>query len=728
MDDPFGGAAKPAPAGGKPAAVPITPIIEPLVIQQLRDSNPTTPQELMVAIEATLQFGRPDETKRYLARLLAAKPPEDDLVALSQQVGSALFFRLSKEPAVQPEGKQLADRVFAATDKLLRDPGRINSYIAQLSDPSLDVRSFALSKLSQSGTHVVTPMLRVMADAAREKEHYYLRAALAQMGAATEGPMLGALEAPNDYLKAQVILVLGRMGSRKATMHLVRPAIDLSVPAGVREAAVAALTKIVGPIPDRPEAERYLAGEIKSLLGGRVPFHADENGQVEVWSWDDTQREVTSRKTSPTDLGVVLAARLAADLHALKPDNHAAQRLHLMTALEVAQVAAGLGQPVPTAAGTAGGLAAQAGPQVMNQVLADAIQLGRIPAAIAAARVLGQIGDPSLLTSAGPQDSPLALAMRHPDRRIRQSAALAVLQLKPTQSFPGASHVLETLGFALATTGADRILVAHPRSSDAQSLVGFMNELGYEGDAANTGRKLAELAFASPDYDFILISDAIDSPPVKELVQWLRRDYRTARIPIGVMAAGDNLYPLRYGLEDDALTTVFPRLHSTEVAQYEVDKLHAIAGRNRVSRDERLAMAAASLDALASLAQSPAGYTLLNVLRQEPAVISALNVPAIADKAAHVLGQFGTPNNQTALVEYASQNTRPILTRQAALAALSAAVKSRGLNLTQQQIRTQFDRYNASATLDQPTQEVLSGILDVIEAPTAAKETAVSKN
>ncbi|MDX1945102.1 MAG: HEAT repeat domain-containing protein [Pirellulaceae bacterium] len=726
--DPFGaGGPKPA-AGPKPGAAPIAPLEDPLVIKQLRESNPTTPQQLLVAAEATLQFGRPDETKRYLAQLLAAKPPEDDLAALPRQVGSALLIRLAKEPAVQPEGRQVADLVFSAADKQLRDPGRINAYIGQLSDADLGARSLALSRLAESGPHVVTPMLRALADSAREKEHYYLRAALAQMGTSVEGPLLGALEVPNDYLRAQVILILGRMGSRKAMPLLVRPAVDPATPAGVREAAVAALTKISGPIPSRADAERYLAGEIKSLLGGRVPYDLDENGQLEMWSWDDKNREVVSRLLSPADAGTLLAARLADDLFALKSDNQAAQRLRLMTALEVAQVAAGLAQPLPLADGTAGALAVQAGPLVMNAVLADAIQLGRIPAIIASAQVLGQIGDESILTSAGPQESPLALALRHIDRRVRFTAAMAVLRLQPTRPFPGASRVMDALGLTLATTGSDRILAAHPRAGDAQSLVGFMNELGYEGDVAYTGRKLADIAFATPDTQFILISDAIDSPPVKELVQWLRRDYRTASIPIGVMATSQNLDPITYALEDDRLTTVFPRLHSTEVAQYEVDKLLALAGRNRVPRDERLAMATAALDALAVLAQSREGYVLFDILRHEPAIISALNVPVLADQAAYVLGKLGTPTSQTALVDFASQNTRPILSRQAAVTAFDAAVKQRGLNLTQAQIRTQYDRYNASETLDKPTQDVLGALLDAIEAPTAAQETAVSKN
>jgi hypothetical protein len=273
----------------------------------------------------------------------------------------------------------------------------------------------------------------------------------------------------------------------------------------------------------------------------------------------------------------------------------------------------------------------------------------------------------------------------------------------------------------VTTSGADRALVAHPRSSDAQTLVGYLNELGYEGYAAHTGRKLVELALADGDYDFLIVSDAIDGPPLKEVVQWLRRDYRTAGRPIGVMARGDDLFRLRTNFADDPLTLVFPRLSSTETAAVEVDRLIDLAGRNRITRDERLAMATAALAALAELAKSPAALTLFDLRRHEPALAAALANPVLTQPAARVLGILGTPKSQTALVDFASQNTRPLASRQAAAAAFDSAVKTRGLNLTQAQIKTQYDRYNASATLDTPTQQVLGAILDSIEAPAIAR-------
>src|SRR5204863_2104162 len=113
-------------------------------------------------------------------------------------------------------------------------------------------------------------------------------------------------------------------------------------------------------------------------------------------------------------------------------------------------------------------------------------------------------------------------------------------------------------------------------------------------------------------------------PPVEELVQWLRRDFRTTRQPIGVMARGERFETLREAFANDPFVTVFPRIHSVDVAAVEVAKLRAIAGRNLVGRDERLTQARNALVALALLARNPATFAQYDLLKQEPTIISAL--------------------------------------------------------------------------------------------------------
>jgi hypothetical protein len=455
----------------------------------------------------------------------------------------------------------------------------------------------------------------------------------------------------------------------------------------------------------------------------------DPDGLVEMWSWDEAARAVVSRKLPSGDAALLLASRLAADRAALEPSSPDAQRMHLVTTLELAKVLGGLDQPVQIPADSPAGRALQGvSTETLNAVMADAIKLGRIPPILAAAEVLAQAGDANVLTSAGPSESPLALALRHPDRRVRRTAALSILKLKPQVAFPGISRTLEPLAQVIRTTGASRVLIGHPRGEEAQTLVGFMNDLGLEGDVAYTGRRLAELATTGPDFEIILISDAIDGPPVAELVQWLRKDYRTAGIPIGVMATTEALYDLRYAFVNDPLTAVFPRLHSSEVARGEVEKVVALAGRNYISVTERTRQAQEALAAFAEIAARRDARSLWDILRHEPALIAALDNPALSGGTSAVLARLGTPKSQTALIDFASQTSRSIAERETAAAAFAASVKTHGLNLAQEQILLQFDRYNGSERQPPESQAVLSGLLDAIEAPTAATGDAVSQS
>src|SRR5262245_54534390 len=632
QEDPFGGAApKPGAAAPAPGARPVAPPDatkrEPLVIEMLRARNATTPEQLLSAAQSALQFGRAEECKRYLAKLIDARPADDALAPLTARYGDFLF-QLSRTADVQPEGRQVAELVQSAAQRTSQDSNKIAALIAQLSDQRPAAGQEALGRLVLAGTHVVNPMLHALADAGRVAEHANIRTALVQLRAVTELPLIGALDAPNEALKMQVVAVLGRMQSSRAAMYLVRPALDPKAPAELRQLAAAALQRISGATPDLYDGEKYLTREIDRLLLGDLPISHDVDDRVQLWTWDAAKQEVVPVTVFRRDAGLLLASRIANDLYALRPSDPGALQRMLLLGLEYAKTVSGLDQPLPTAPGTAGAAAIAAGPQIVNSVLAAALAQGRIAAAIAAAEVLAHCGDASVL-HAQSGASPLADAMRSSDRRVRLAATLAAVRLDPGGSFPGARRVSETLGWFLGTSGSTFVLVGHPRGEEAQTLVGYMNALGYEGEGAYLGRAVVERALANPDYEFILIADSIDMPPVEELVQWLRRDFRTARLPIGVMARSERFEGLREKLADDAFTTVFPRIHSVEVATNEVQKLTATAGRNLVPRDERLAQARAALAALAVLTKNPINFAPYDLLRLEPTLIRALNNPSL---------------------------------------------------------------------------------------------------
>lgn len=688
---------------------------DPLVLRHLRESNPTTPEQLLNAAEITLNFESFAECKSFLKKFLEAKPDDATMAGIAARRGSEILFRLAGRKEVQPEGKQVAFAVLTAADKVVKDPARITALINQLGDADLGKRTIAANDLAQAGVNAVVPLIAALGDPTHGKDLVAIQSELVRLKIVSEGPLVASLDSSDEVQKINVIRTLGYLHSKQAVPFLVRPAVDSKSSAEVRAAAADALQRIVNTVPTAAEAERFLDRRLKAFLAAADVLSQDLEDVAEIWTWDAAAKGPAPLILPKSDANLMQATRLAEALYAIAPKNEYL-RLRVMTRLELDKILGGLAKPLKRGPGSAFELAVQAGEDQLNELLGEAVKQNRLPAAQAACEVLGEIGHSRLLQAPAGRESPLSQLLMHPDHRLRFAAAMAIVKLNPTVSFPGSSRLTDTLAYYAATSGSRRVLIGHPRADDGQTLVGFMNEFNYEAEAAYIGKSLLQIAVASPDYDFILISGAIDGPQVTELVQLLRKDFRTARLPIGVMARGERLDLLKDVFENDTLTTVFPRIHDSEMAGFEVSRLVALAGRNLMTPDERVEQAASALDALAFLAKRTESQPVYDLIRHEASVIKALTAPGLSAEAAKVLGLLATPKCQTALVDFISQHARPIEDRQAAAAAFDEAVALRGTLLTKAQILLQYERYNGSATLDKQTQAVLGHVLDTLES------------
>jgi DNA-directed RNA polymerase subunit K/omega len=741
--DPFGdGEAQPAAADPKKGTGEAAKLLQPesAVILQLRESDPKTADQLIRAASAVLDFGRPDECKRYLEKFVAGKFPEADLVDLPGKYGTSFFLELAANPKLQPEGKQVSDQVLLAARKFAENPARLAELVRTLNDSNPEAVAAALTRLDQAGPALVGPMLAALADPSRAAEHPKLYAAMVELRATVEAPLVGVLAAAPEPQRIVAANVLGLIESRHAARHLLAPAHAPSTSPAFRAAARRALQKIMGAVPQQHDAEGYLFRQLTQIREGEHPFEVDADNNTVIWQWDAAKSAPASRTLALEDAIRQLCARMATDLYTIRPDHAEYQRLRLLHHLEFAKAMSGVANPLPAAATT---IAKEAGPAMVAEVLAMAMNQKLHGAAIAAAEILGEIGNEQLLASDGP--GVLSTALTHADRRVRLAAALAIVKLNPQRSFPGASHIVEILGEAVRTAGVNRVLVVDSRLEYGQTIAGLLADQGYYGEIAVGSKQAFRQATSGPDYEMILISDALDLPVV-EMVQLFRRDRRTALIPIGVMVgvdSADNLPKLLhddfraplYGYRDpigkvrertlesvttslkfDRRTLVAPRPHSSESTAFLAQQVRKLGGRELTSREERQFAGKAALAAFQTLASNPETFNRYGVLREEASLIAALNSPGLSVVAAEVLGLLATPKAQTALVDVCSQPARPLADRQAALAAFQAAINRRGIMLTQQQILLQYDRYNESETLDKPTQEILGAVLDTLES------------
>ena len=698
-----------------PSLDPASPA-DPLV-EAIRETRPTTPAELLRAAKTLADLGHPEPAREYLQRFLATDPDDAQFVALSAELGSAVFFVLGSRRELAPEGAQVADRALAALERHHRDPQHLADLAADLSDPAAEVRGRALEGLRRAGAAAVEPLLAVLAEPARSEEHAAARAALARLGGDAIDPLVAALAADEDALVAQVAQVLGAARAPRAALYLYAPALSGERSPSCRQAAGEALARLLGDVPEAAEAARALKAEAEEYFHGRRTLAEDHEGQVTVWTWDAAAGVPRQSALSPDEAAIAHAVRLAGDAVSIVPADAAVRVLYRTARLEQAALAAGLAHPVAGDDPAVAELVA-AGTDALEEVLRLALGSGHVGAAAQAARLLGEHGSASELLLQGAEPSVLVRALRHGDRRARFAAAEAVVRLEPSAPFAGSSHLVETLSHFAATRGERRVLLAGPRTGELRRLGGFLAPLGVVADTATNGRDALTLALASPDYEWILVSAVIDRPPADVFVQQVRRDARTADLPVGLLAPEGRFQRARRLAERDPLVEAFVAPTDAESALWQAALVESLPGRRFVPFEERQQQAAAALTMLAELGSRRGVFDLARV---EPVALAALRQPQLAEQAIAVLEHMGTAESQRALVDLAARPRQPLAIRQAALAAFRESSQRFGILLTTTQIQRQYDQYNRTPAEDETTRTILGLILDVIEAPTMAR-------
>jgi hypothetical protein len=705
-----------APAKANSATVDLR--LEDPAVRSVMEDNPTTPAELVRAIMVLADLDRAELAKPLLAQLLTMKLDSRALATLEGEFNSALFIKLARNPQLAPQAAELADAVLSAAAKARRDPAHLAALIAQLVDPKEGIRHRAATQIRAAHEAAVGPLLRTLADPQQANLHPAVLAVFVQLGDEAAGPLSGALTSQNQPIALAAARVLGPLHSSAATAELLAAAFTGDSQSPLSVAAGNALAQILGHRATPDEASEFFRSDISRLLDEARKQRDVADPTASIWRWDEKLANSVPVNLAPADLAVETAARYARALQKIASDD-SDERLALLARLTEAKYAAP-DHPLTVGPGTLRAEAGQLGAGVVEGVLIDAMARGQTWAAAAAAEVLGDVGTQDRLATSSAALSPLAQAVRSGDRRLRFAAVDAILRLHPTRSFPGAGSIVDALSFFAATSGHRRALIGHPRLARSQELASLLDALGYQADGATNSRQFMELASRCPDYELALVDVSLASPPVDDLIGRLRRDPRTADLPIGLMVGDD----LRKGAQRLAAgwpwVVAIARVADEPSLEFEIGRVLASVGRDQVEHVSRQTQAAAALDWLAKLADFPS--PLFNLDHVTPSVERALYVPAFTTAAARVLADLPDASAQRALVELASEKPLPPETRRVGAVAFGRNVRRHGVHLTAAEIRKQYDRYNASRLQDEGTQKILASILDAIEDRAAGAE------
>lgn len=653
-------------------------------------SEPRTPQTLMDAVVLMTDLARPGLAKMYLEKLLEAKPDDATLLQLRDKHGPAMFLRLSNDKRLQPESITLLEQVNAAFRKGATDPVRVDKLIGELSKTAAE-REVAILQLRNAGNYGAARLIAALNVSRDEAQRKLLLYTLTRMNREVVPALLGAVEGPNPDLRATVIEALGWLGQPTAIGSLWHPAFGETQPAAVQLAARQALSRLLfGTAKRVGEVSQFgaaaeLAKSARRNLRGEGDWPLNEDGQVELWNWDEATGTVAMTAVSVETASIRAALRQARQAFELaptnRPDLHALYWAALMSN-EVQETERGTA--ISTRPGSTFHIGLQLGPDVMQSALVEAMSLGEPIVAAVALQALSQTGSARMLKATGDRPAPVVAALNYPDARVQFAAATTILTWDPVTSFRGASRVIEVLARALTDSGTARGIAIDANEQRATSMSAALREMGFEPDMAQTGQDGFKIAAERGDVGLFLIEANVARWELSQTVANLRSDARTAYVPIVIY--GDEKLRTRVERLAESQHRVYFVLQTNDATLMSKQVLRFLRTENTktITQPQRAATRQAALNWLVQLGDRRQA-SLFDLRSAENALLASANEPELGESAVFALGAIPTPTAQAKLFEIGAAASRPAQVRERALAMLASHMQRHGVMLTESQ-------------------------------------------
>jgi DNA-binding response OmpR family regulator len=652
-------------------------------------SEPRTPQTLMDTVVLMTDLGRPGLARLYLEKLLEAKPDDATLLLLRDKHGPAMFLRLSNDKRLQPESITLLDQVNAAFRKGATDPVRVDKLIGDLSKAAAE-REVAILQLRNAGDYGAARLIAALNTSRDETQRKLLLYTLTRMNREVVPALLGAVEGPNADLRATVIEALGWLGQPQAIGTLWQPAFGETQPAAVQLAARQALARLLfGSVRRVGEVSQFgaaaeLAKSARRNLRGEGDWLLNEDGQVELWNWDEATGTVAMTPVSIETASIRTALRQARQAFDLAPNRSDLHALYWTALMSNEVQEAERGTPISTRPGSTFHVGLQLGPEAMQSALVEAMSLGEPVVAAVALQVLAQTGSARMLKATEGRPAPVVAALNYPDSRVQFAAASTILTWDPATTFRGASRVVEVLARALTDAGTARGIAIDANEQRAASMSAALREMGFEPDMAQTGQDGFKIATDRGDVGLFLIEANVARWELSQTIANLRSDARTAYIPIVIY--GDEKLQSRIERLAESQLRVYFVLQTNDATLMSKQVLRFLRSANvkTITQSQRTATRQAALNWLVQLADRRQA-TFFDLKPAENALLAATNEPELGESAVFALGAIPTPTAQAKLFEIGAADSRPVPVRERALSMLSAHLQRHGVMLTELQ-------------------------------------------
>lgn len=653
-------------------------------------NEPKSPEEMFGAAILMVDLARLDLAAKYLDQFLAAEPDEAMLLQLRDKFGTGDFLKLAATTELQPASTDLLTQLNLAARKQAQDPAFVDGLIQRLVH-NPNERDRVIAELKNAGAGVVPEMLRQMATKEMADDQDTFVIALTRMGKQVIPPLIGALDWPEDRIRAAVVDTLGWLDATEAIPYLWFPAFDENQEPGVRDAARRTIIKLLKGSPDRGAqlSSVFASNELKRL--SRMLYRdstllpLDEQGGVGLWAWDDDARSIVFRSLPPDVASLFLSTRFARQSLALSPEQPEPQRQYLASLLGLEVLRQGWDKPRVANPGSAMYLGLTAGEETVSKVLGEALEAGRASTSVAALEILSQIGSKEQLLDQRTLKSPVLAALNSPDPRVQFAAAVTILKLDPKTGFSGSNRIVSIMARALTAGQRSKAIVIDSDSRRASVTAGFLSESGVEGVFATSGRDGFEQAALSTGVDVIAIHVNCQQWDLTQTLANLRADSRTASIPIVIYGPAYLRPELARVVARNAPATFVTESSTDRDFMDQVVPFMKSVTTPPLSPQEQAQQKGAAAYWLATIASGNLSR-IFDVSQAEGELAAAVEDPTVATNALMALAGINTPAGQRRLAEIALNTQFDDNVRQTAANQLAYHIQNHGLLLTKEQV------------------------------------------
>lgn len=519
-------------------------------------TEPKTPGDQFRAALLLIDLGRLDLAKVYLDKCLEANPSDDEILTWRDVHGTAAFVRVERIPELQPAGQNLLERLIAAHARRVQDPEYLQQIIQRLFESSYQ-KQLTLFELRRLGRPVVPELLFLLSQEQNPHRRVVLIEAILSLHSSAAPVLMGGLLAPDPATRRAALEVLQQLRLPE-TLPLLWPlAFSAEATPGELLLARRAIAAILWGDPQRANQltveqglneihqkalSLYSRKSSNDWLWSSLGLDAvpTESNTVELWRWDPATSRIRMEQAAKSTAEMEWALRLAWSAWRMAPENSELQRLYLSCLLAADVYHRGWEQPLAEGAPQLWQTVVSLGETFLQEVLRQALMLGRYDTAWNVLQALAAVATREVLQDAPGHPAPVIMALNAPNPRVQLLAVETIWHAQPNQSFRDSSRVIEILRRALGYQPGQRALVIHSDHEDAAQVAGFLKSASYQVDVEYTGKEGFRRASETLGYDLVVIHVNIAQWDLVRTLANFRADARTASLPL-VIYGGENL-------------------------------------------------------------------------------------------------------------------------------------------------------------------------------------------